>query len=182
MVRSFVAVRIPSNPSLAEAISELAAMGREIKAVDPTGTHITLKFLGDVEEDRLPRIVEAVRAAAAGHAPIDLELDGVGCFPDERRPTVVWAGSRGGERLGEIVAALETKLEALGFLRERRSFVAHLTLARVKGRPPGELPGFLARHRSTNFGTARLDAVHLFKSELLPGGPRYTVLESAELR
>jgi 2'-5' RNA ligase len=181
MVRSFVAVKIPPNPSLAEAISELRAMGRGLRAVDSESTHITLKFLGEVEESGLPSIVEAIRSAASGNAPVEMELEGVGCFPDEGRPAVVWAGSKGGERLGRIVEALEGTLEGIGFPRERRRFVAHLTLGRVKGQAPRELPGFLARHRSTRFGKARIEAIHLFKSELLPGGPRYTVIDSVGL-
>ncbi|MBI4393038.1 MAG: RNA 2',3'-cyclic phosphodiesterase [Euryarchaeota archaeon] len=181
MVRAFIAVKVPSNPSLVEAVSELARMGRGVKAVDAANLHITLKFLGDVADSKIQDVVQVIRAAGALAKATELGLVGVGCFPDERRPKVVWAGSRGGEALADAAARLEDGLAGLGFERERRRFVVHLTLARVRDDPPKDLQSFLERHRSMDFGKARISSIDLFRSDLLPSGPRYTVLESVGL-
>jgi len=180
-IRAFVAVRIPPPAALRPVLAELAAMGRPLKAVRPDDLHVTLKFLGDTDPRSIPDVARSVAEAAGAPAPFEIELAGLGVFPNPARPTVVWAGIRRAEPLVELACELETRLEPLGFAPERRAFVPHLTLARVKSRPPAELGALLERHRETVFGAAMIDAVLLLQSELRPEGPHYTALATSEL-
>jgi RNA 2',3'-cyclic 3'-phosphodiesterase len=102
-------------------------------------------------------------------------------FPHAERPNVVWAGLRGADTLASLAAELEAGLEPHGFPRENRPFVPHLTLARVKARPPESLRELLSRHAKTAFGQAKIDHVEFIRSEPGPEGSRYTVLAAAPL-
>jgi 2'-5' RNA ligase len=165
LIRCFIAIKIPGFDPLRRVLKELAQMGRALKAVEPDNLHVTLKFLGDTDLDLIGEIGSLVEQTAR------LE-----------RPSVVWAGLEGAETLTAIAADLETGLEELGFARENRPFVPHLTLARVKARPPESLRPLLSRHAKTEFGTATIDQVELIRSELRPEGAKYTVLASAPLQ
>ena len=143
--------------------------------------HITLKFLGDVEEGFIPQLEEAAREALA-QSPIDGEvhwtLDRLGAFPSPDRPRVVWVGStREPRELAELAARLEEALEPLGFSPEGRGFVAHITLGRVKERPPSanvlELARALQDYPAFDL-EARVTGLTLMRSNLTPQGAVYT--------
>ncbi len=183
-VRTFVAVRVPAMPPLLEALGRLRQMGRAVKAVAPENLHFTLRFLGELDHEQLAAIGRAVRASVAGLDAFEMTLHGVGCFPNERRPAVVWAGvadETGGERLGKIAGRLSDELELIGYGREERAFSAHLTLARIKARPPAALGTFLKAHREAAFGPIAVKQVEVMTSKLLPTGPQYSVVGVGEL-
>lgn len=149
----------------------------------PQNYHITLKFLGEVEEPLILPLGEAASRIAAAAPPFELSFDRFGAFPSISRPRVLfYAADRGAEGLSGLALRLEEELEPLGFERERRGFRAHLTLARVKSRPqPGvrsilesipDLPGSALQ---------RVDRFVLMKSTLLRSGARYDELESFAL-
>ena len=156
-------------------------MGRALKAVDPDNLHVTLKFLGNTDVNLVPDVCSLLEQAARAHGPCVLTVSGLGVFPHAQRPNVVWAGLEGAQTLVALAADLETGLERHGFARENRPFVPHLTLARVKAKPPESLRDLLSRHAKTQFGTATIDRVELIRSELGPEGSRYTVLAAASL-
>jgi 2'-5' RNA ligase len=180
-VRAFIAVKVEAPRSLRAVISALGEMGGPVKAVDSDILHVTLKFLGDTDPRQLGDVGQAVQAAAAGRSAFQLRIAGLGAFPTPARPSVVWAGLEEAEPLVEIATDLETSLEALGFACESRPFHPHLTLARVRSRPPGELGALLRDQATRNFGSAKIDTVELMQSDLGPGGPRYTALARAKL-
>jgi len=179
-IRSFIAIKIPGLDPLRRVLKDLSEMGRALKAVDPNNLHVTLKFLGETDVDLVPEILKLVVEEATALAPCELTIAGLGVFPHAQRPSVVWAGLEGAETLSALAADLEAGLELLGFAKESRPFVPHLTLARVKAKPPESLGGLLSRHAKTPFGTARIEQVELIRSELGPDGSRYTVLGSAK--
>jgi 2'-5' RNA ligase len=178
-IRCFLALKIPADTALRRVLKELAAMGRALRAVEPEGLHITLKFIAAAEPESISEIAAIATAAAAKHAQTQLDLTGLGAFPHAERPTVIWAGlaGPGAQTLCTLAGELEEALEPIGFEKENRPFQPHLTLARVKFQPPQELRALLARHANTVFGTTAVDAIELFRSEPGPEGPRYTVLE-----
>jgi 2'-5' RNA ligase len=94
--------------------------------------HLTLKFLGDVEEDELPEVVAAVARASSGVATFDFETSSLGAFPSPRRPRVLWLGVKPSDELFGLHAALEDELAELGVQRERRRFHPHITLGRMR--------------------------------------------------
>lgn len=181
MLRTFVAVKIPATPSLVDVIRELGRMGSSLKPVAADNLHLTLKFLGDTPESQIAEIGEVVSRVATQAASFDIRLVGLGAFPNAQRPDVIWAGIESNETLRTLAAALESNLEPLGFRRESREFHPHLTLARVKAKPPPSLFQLLADHPATDFGTVHIASVEFLQSELQRGGPKYTVVASAKL-
>jgi 2'-5' RNA ligase len=180
-IRSFIAIKIPGLDPLRRVLKDLSAMGRALKAVDPDNLHVTLKFLGETEVILVPEILELLTEEAVALEPCELTIAGLGVFPHAQRPSVVWAGLEGAQTLTALAVDLEAGLELMGFPRESRPFVPHLTLARVKAKPPESLGALLSRHAKTQFGAATIEQVELIRSELGPEGSRYTVLGTATL-
>lgn len=180
-IRCFIAIKIPRLDPLRRVLKELAAMGRALKTVDPDNLHVTLKFLGNTDLNLVPDVRALLERAAEARGSCVLTVTGLGAFPHAQRPNVVWAGLEGAQTLAALAADLETGLERHGFARESRPFVPHLTLARVKARPPEILQDLLSRHAKTRFGTATIDHVELIRSEPGPDGSRYTLLATSPL-
>ncbi len=184
-IRSFIAVKLP--PESAERIraaqERLRAADADVKWVDAASFHITLKFLGGVQQDRLSALWRSVTAALEGSRPIALHLRGIGAFPNPGRARVVWAGAtEGAEELAELAARVEEACEKHGFERERRPFRAHLTLGRVRRpRPNAELAAAIAEQAEVDLGEAHMDRVLLMKSELTRAGAIYHILEQIPL-
>lgn len=161
----------------------LKATGADVGWVRPENLHLTLKFLGQVEEDRLDAIGKAVAQAAAGCGPVHLVFQCLGAFPRPREARVVWMGlSHGAETLAALQARIEAGLESLGFAREARPFTAHLTLGRVRGPAHREqLARALTGATAEALGEMVLDRIELMKSDLSASGARYSILQSFPL-
>jgi 2'-5' RNA ligase len=170
---------------LAEVIQRLAVQAPTgVRWVDPAGIHLTLKFLGNVVPGLAGRIIEVMDRQAA--SPFSIHLSGLGMFPNERRPRVLWAGVQGAlDPLQRLQEQIEEGVSRLGFPRERRPFSPHLTLGRV--REPvssGALKRISAAVTSTSLEPTEpwtVDSVHLMRSVLTPGGARYSTLASVPL-
>ena len=184
-VRAFVAVNLDQDlkDALAKVQERLKATRADVGWVRPESLHLTLKFLGQVEESRLGAVAEAIAAAATGYGSFRLVLGGVGAFPQPRAARVVWIGvQQGAEALVTLQARVEAGLEALGFAREERPFAAHLTLGRVRGPARREqLAVALTSIPAEPLGEMLLHRIDLMKSELGPGGARYTALQTFPL-
>ncbi|MBZ0167973.1 2',5' RNA ligase family [Candidatus Methylomirabilis lanthanidiphila] len=184
-VRTFVAANL--NPDLQAALARVQDRLKTTRAdvgwVRPENLHLTLKFLAQVEADRIGAIGEAVAAAATGCDPIRLVFQGLGAFPRPREARVVWIGlSHGTEALAALQARIEAGLELLGFAREARPFTAHLTLGRVRGPAHREqLARAIAEAPAETLGEMVLDRIELMKSNLNTGGARYSILQSFPL-
>ncbi|HET6324338.1 MAG TPA: RNA 2',3'-cyclic phosphodiesterase [Planctomycetaceae bacterium] len=182
-IRCFLAVKITAEPALRRVVRDLSEMGRALKAVELENLHVTLKFVASADLNLIPQITAIAATAASHQTQSHLTLTGLGVFPHAQRPSVVWTGCEGpgAKTLSALAKDLETALEPLGFEREDRPFVPHLTLARVKAKPPEALYELLARHAKTNFGTAAINEIELIRSELGSDGPRYAALGSFPL-
>ena len=183
MPRAFIAIDINEEvrQKLVDAQKRLTATGAQLKLVEPPNIHITMKFLGEVPEDRISAIVEALRKSAEGVMRFDIDVRGIGVFPNPRYVRVVWAGV--GDGRDEIIALqrnLDRELQPLGF-RPERDFVPHLTIARVKTVEQKErLIAFLKEMTDVEFGVTRAQAVELKQSKLTPKGPIYSTLARTE--
>ena len=175
-MRLFLALELPE--SLRRAV---AAVQEELRVacpgwrwVRPEGLHLTLRFLGEVAEARLPELEERWRRAAAAASPAEIEVGGLGTFPPGGRLRVLWIGlsERTGGHLAALAASLEAEARAAGFEPEPRPFAPHLTLARAagEGRPAtsGAEVGALGRFHGRE--------VTLFRSVPGRGGAVYTAL------
>jgi 2'-5' RNA ligase len=172
-----------AREALAIEVGRLRSAGREVAWVGAANLHITLKFLGGVDETRLPAVTDAVARAATARPPFDLAVHGLGAFPTLMRPRVVWAGvTEGASAVSELAAAVERELAPLGFVAEDRPFTAHVTLGRI--RTPRRNPGLEEAIRAgaaLEFGQVRVERLSLMRSDLSPRGARYTELHGARL-
>lgn len=173
--------KLDADASLCNVISDLRSFGRGVKVVSTDSMHVTLKFIGDVEQELVPQISAVLHDVAATESAFDMPVIGLGAFPDTKRPSVIWAGLTNTEACARMKTSLEDRLAQFGIAPEERAFRPHLTLARVKARPPQELFQMLADGPSTRFGREHVRAIELVKSELKPSGPKYTTLMSAPL-
>jgi 2'-5' RNA ligase len=162
----------------------LARAGTEVKWVEEDNLHLTLLFLGEVEDRTIPALCRAVADCCAEQAPFTLGIESVGCFPNPRRPRIVWAGVGAGS--AELIAlhdALEPPLLDLGcYRREERKYTPHVTLGRVQGDGNTDvLAAALTKQAKWRGGETEVRELHVFSSELRPQGPVYTVLSRAKL-
>jgi len=164
-------------------MERLRSTRADVGWVRPENLHLTLKFLGQVEQTRLLAIAEVIGSVARSSVPFRLVLGGLGAFPSPRAARVIWVGvPEGAGSLAGLQARLEAELEPLGFAREERAFTAHLTLGRVRG--PGhreQLAAALISMPAELLGEMVLDRIELMKSDLRPGGARYSILHSLPL-
>ncbi|MHC1700434.1 MAG: RNA 2',3'-cyclic phosphodiesterase [Humidesulfovibrio sp.] len=180
-VRCFVGLPLPESwqAGLARVTQTLSAeLSSRIGWTRPGNWHVTLKFLGDVDEERLPDVVQAL--AGVGFAPFVLAVGRAGFFPPLGRgaPRVLWAGlAQGGPESLRLAAEVQRPLSALGFAPESRPFAAHLTLGRVKAAAPGDDWALVERVVAGEpWPVAGIDRFVLWRSLLGPGGPRYSRL------
>ena len=165
---------------LAIEIGRLRGVAGDVAWVAEANLHVTLKFLGQIDDARVEPIAEAIRAVAARTPPFDLEVRGLGAFPTPGRPRVVWVGLEPAAPLAALAAEVDRMLGALGVARETRPFAAHVTLGRVReNRRNPALAGALAR--SADCGRLPVARLSLMRSQLHPRGARYTELTSVLL-
>ncbi len=181
-IRTFVAVKIPVTAALRPVLRLLATKNWPVTAVSPDNLHVTLKFLGDAPIESRDAIQDQIAKSVTGKPPFDLRVVGLSAFPKVDRPSVVWAGLNDAEPLVSLAHRLEEALELLGFAREPRPFHPHLTLARVKGRPPRELFELLRQHVDTDFGTVEIASLEFLRSDRERDGARHSTLLSCELK
>ncbi len=175
-MRLFVAIDLPEDVrrALTVTVDELRRTVRGPSWARVEGLHLTLKFIGEVEEDRVGAVLRALQSVRAP-APFDLRYAGTGFFPDAKAPRVFWAGMETPPELAALAAAVESCLEPLGIPRERRAFHPHLTLARLKSHDPVDaLRTAAAGLAVAEFGTGRVEEFHLYQSVLKPAGAEYT--------
>ena len=181
MTRTFLALELPDavKAVLRRRIERLAHALPEVRFVDVAGLHLTLAFLGELDDERLAAATGAAEEAAKSHAPFTLRLASLGTFGSARSPCVIWVGLAGEvARLRALQATVADALEARGFAREARPFAPHLTLARIKRPLSDNALTALTRAQSepspdTNW---RADALSVMKSELARPAARYTAL------
>ncbi|MCZ7358388.1 MAG: RNA 2',3'-cyclic phosphodiesterase [Candidatus Methanoperedens sp.] len=178
MTRTFIAVELPERliPDIEKIESILKAPS--IKLVEPKLVHITLKFLGDISEDRVEPIVSAL--SGINCEPFEARIKGIGVFPKPSYIKVIWLGTEGNFDL--LHKEVERVLFPFKFEKDR-NFSAHATLARVKF--PGEKSEILEKIKKlgeVDLGTMKVDSLSLKKSTLTPKGPIYETLREIRLK
>ncbi|MGB2698026.1 MAG: RNA 2',3'-cyclic phosphodiesterase [Candidatus Zixiibacteriota bacterium] len=183
-MRTFIAVELP--PEVKRKIEEVQAPLKKtdtyVSWVKPGNVHLTLKFLGEVEEERIEDVFSGTERALKGSKAFKLSLKDLGCFPNLRRPRVVWLGvDKGKDELSQIQREIEEELSKLKFPKEQRPFSAHLTIGRVKS--PKNIEKLISLIETTNFQTEEVvvDEVVVMRSQLHPQGAIYTPLKKIKL-
>jgi len=171
MVRAFIALELSPEiqQNLKEAQDVLRTSRAHLTFVDPAIIHITVKFLGDVDEKQLQSLIEALKGIP--FAPFHVSATTV-TVNNPRRPHTVWCSIVDAGKGNRLLLLIEDALEPLGFARETRSFTPHATIARVKS-PDPSLFTVLGSLRSRTFGNCTITGLKLKKSTLTPRGPVY---------
>lgn len=160
----------------------LKCVDADVKWVRPQSVHLTLKFLGDTPEDTIGPLAAKVAEAVASCPPVNLNIDGVGVFPNRNKPRVVWLGLGGETReLSNLHKLVECAASEFGYIPEKRAFKPHLTLGRVRSsRGKGRLMSELEKTKPRELAIEARELI-LFKSDLKPSGAVYTALHKLPL-
>jgi 2'-5' RNA ligase len=183
-MRTFIAIELPER--IKKKIEEVQAPLRKtntfVSWVKPENIHVTLKFLGEVPEDKINEIFLATEKALEGTRKFTMSLKGMGAFPDSRRPRVIWLGAGSGEKeLSFLANRVVEEMEKIGFPKEDRKFSAHFTIGRVKS--PKNIEKLMELVKSSDFQTEDIEVneVVVMKSQLHPAGAIYTPLKKIPL-
>jgi len=190
VIRAFIAVNL--SPEILSRVGEISEQmqnlcrGVPVRWVPVENMHLTLKFLGDVSVSNIELLQKILRKVGALHSACEISVGGVGAYPKIQKPRVLWIGLEAPPELYALQKAVEGETEKLGYSREDRPFSPHLTIGRVqKNASPQEIARLVdvLDAASVGFlGAARIREVHLYRSDLRPGGAIYTSLFSAPLR
>ncbi|MBN1481873.1 RNA 2',3'-cyclic phosphodiesterase [candidate division KSB1 bacterium] len=183
-IRTFICFELPDavRQSLAQLQDNLKRHGKGVRWVRPAGIHLTLKFLGDVDEKQLPDIVSVVRKASEPYAPIKIHLYGTGAFPNLHQPKVYWIGVEEAADLIKIQSDLENELAPLGFPKEKRQFSPHLTLGRVKSSDGLKAITAALEKEALPRMSFTANEIIVMQSQLAPGGAVYSALANIALK
>ena len=179
-MRCFIAVSFPEElkKGIFTIQGKFKTSGADVSWTRPEGMHLTLKFLDEVEEKRVPKIEAAINRAVSGIKPFSLNVSGMGTFPDMRRPRVVWIGFKeDGDNLVRLQKGVEDELRKIGFPSENRRLTPDITLGRVRSNKNIEkLLNLIEEEKIVELGSFEVSDVHLMMSELKPTGAVYTEL------
>jgi RNA 2',3'-cyclic 3'-phosphodiesterase len=187
--RLFIAVTVPGEVKTeiekAQAALRRALPKECVRWTKREQFHLTLKFLGNVDAQRVQPLTDAIRAACHGFAALDLSAERIGFFPDLRSPRVVWASvSDRQNQLPLLKSAIETAVRDFTVEESKERFTGHITLGRIKGlrRAEGEaLAGVASGLAARSFGAWAADRIELIRSQLSPSGAQYTTLAAIPL-
>jgi 2'-5' RNA ligase len=183
--RSFFAIELSAEiaTGVRRIQGELQERARGVRWVRPEGIHLTLKFLGEVEPDRIEAIVHKAEETIQGIGPFTVEIRGGGGFPSAKNPRVIWIGVENHSgMLKQLQARVEAGMEELGFPQERRGYTPHLTVGRLRsGKGSNTVGQALDAIRASELGTMEVREIILFRSHLKPTGAEYTRLSSFPL-
>jgi RNA 2',3'-cyclic 3'-phosphodiesterase len=189
LLRAFIAVEIPL--ALREAVCAATeplqkSIGPAVRWVLMENMHLTLKFLGDTSPANVELLSQMLHAEAELFPGFELRLQGLGAFPNPKRPRVLYIGIQAPGTLEALQRGIDSASRRLGYESEERGFSPHLTIGRVKQNVTAAEQQTIRRALEEtsidSLGTARVDSVHLYKSDLKPTGSVYTRLHSAQLK
>ena len=182
-MRTFIAIGLPEE--LKGKIRGLQAELKKQNTLEGNWTsdyHITLKFLGEIDESKIKEISEKIKNICSKRKKFELELRGLGAFPSENYARVLWIGtSAGNSEAKGLQGEINSALEKIGFAKEK-NYANHVTLIRVKSViDKGKLKGLFEKYKEISFGTFMANEIKLIKSTLSSGGPTYETVATFPL-
>ena len=184
LLRTFLAVPVPRDVSSKKNMlySTLENVDGDINWVKNAQLHLTMKFLGHTPESTINDVIDHVEKITLNMNPFDLKIEETGCFPVPTRPRILWLGLKGNlDLLKSMVESIENVLEPLGFPKDSRDILPHITLARIKypqKHTPNVDPFLKSSYDPIDFP---VDRMQFFSSELLPSGAVHTILKTFPL-
>jgi RNA 2',3'-cyclic 3'-phosphodiesterase len=190
MLRLFIAIEIPTgiqNDILQSTATLRTCLPKTlIRWVPPQNGHLTLKFLGDVSSTNLENLAATLKVEAASHESFSLSVGGFGAFPNQRKARVIWIGIEAPPALEVLQRGVEATVGRLGYAPEVRTFSPHLTIGRVNQNVTAtdlqRIRTALEATRVGKLGAVRVEAIHVYKSDLRPGGSVYTHLYALPMK
>jgi RNA 2',3'-cyclic 3'-phosphodiesterase len=185
-MRTFLAIDLGEEirDRLVTLQEQFAVEAPDVKWVEPENLHVTLLFLGEVQQREVLAVCRAAQKAIAQMPAFSIEVEGVGAFPNPRRPRTIWVGvGKGAPELVAVHDAIEAPLFEMGnYRRETRAYTPHVTLGRLRGeRTNDDLAKAIQKHQTWNAGEVTVVEVAVMTSELTSNGPIYTVMGRAKL-
>ena len=178
--RGFIAIDLTATPKILEFENTLKKIGADVKLVEPENIHITLKFLGDVEQQLIDRIDHIMNDAVYNMSPFSFTLKKTGVFPNQQYMKILWIGIENEQPIITLAKILDEQLCTLGFTKEKREFSPHLTIGRVRtAKNKEQLLRTIQTYADTLFGEFFVDSITLKKSDLTSKGPMYTTIKKA---
>lgn len=184
-IRAFIALEISDEArgEVARLEKELKISGADVKWVMPESMHLTLKFLGNIPEEKIPVLSRRLDEITSVNAPFEATLHDLGVFPKWDHPRVVWVGLfEGADRVTAIAAQVEEAMAGEGFAKEERKFSPHITIGRVRTTKNKDKLKRIAEGIAVKPVTSRISGIILFRSELSSAGSVYTPLHVAEFK
>jgi 2'-5' RNA ligase len=184
-MRTFVSIEIPDD--IKKKISELIEKAKlhltPVKWVENKNLHVTLKFVGQVEDEKIMSITDCVKESIKGTKPFTLSFAGMGLFPNAEHPSVLWVGiSKGSDKAKDLAEKIECRITKEGYRGEEKDFTAHLTIGRIKEKIDiDSLSKFVQKNGNVDLGSIKVDHVSVMKSTLRPAGPVYDEIEKITL-
>ena len=174
-MRTFVAIDLPSEVrrNIAHLIDLLRPAGDQVRWARPENLHVTLKFIGELPTESIPEATHRLSSIRTPE-PLSLQVHGVGYFPNERAPRIIWLGLKSGPELSVLASQVEEAVLPLGVAKDKRPFAPHLTVGRLK--TPGRIPAvqeILRRRDPLDFGSFAAKDFYLYESQLATGGSVY---------
>jgi len=185
-IRAFIAIEIPEETKkglkrLLETLKTLCPI-KAISWSKPETMHVTIKFLGDIEDADIEKISRTLQEAAKHATEFDITAKGIGAFPSPKSPRVVWVGIDGSGALKSLHAAIDKGLAQLAIPKNDKPFSPHLTLCRVREKAAGKGIREAIEKPDVKFEAAwKVTEITLFKSALKPDGALHTPLSTVKL-
>lgn len=180
-MRTFLAIEIPANPCLDNLQSQLLYFEDVLRIVRPENYHMTVRFFGETDDGQLKQLRDEISAVVSDVPKFELQLVGLGTFPNLSSPRVLWVGVNRTDTLIQIADEIERHARTIGFPPDKKAFKPHLTIARTKRKPPSAMAEFVKQHSESEFVSVSVEKLTLFQSELKPDGPVYEVIEEFPL-
>ena len=190
VIRTFIAVDLP--PNVLDALGQISTQlqeklpGTAVRWVNFEKMHLTLKFLGDISRENIDMVEKILQTEASKRGVMEIGVGGIGAFPKARHPRVIWVGVEAPPDLFDLRRGIEDGVARLGYNYDKYEFTPHLTLGRISrkasARDVRKVGDVLHEFQVGFIGVARIEAVHLYKSDLHPDGAKYTRLFSAKLQ
>jgi RNA 2',3'-cyclic 3'-phosphodiesterase len=185
MKRLFAAIKIHPSESFVSLMYlwKHALRNENIKWVETTNIHITLKFFGETEESRIAEIIEGLNMVATKHKPFKFYIKGAGVFGSSYDPRVIWFGIKENKELQNLSTDVLNSMEMIGWAKDRQNIIPHLTMGRIKHvDDKTKLKELVSKNREVDIQEESLNEFYLYESILKPQGPIYNILETLKLK
>jgi len=177
-IRMFISVPV-KDPSVLQPVLDAVDHIPNVRASPVSQMHMTMRFIGDIDDGKTKKVVRCIEQAVEGMDPFMITLKGSGCFPNKKRPSVLWIGAYPQDVLKGISDRIASNLKAANIQFDEKPFKSHITVGRCKG--PVDTDAFLEVYKDTEFTSFSCDEILVMRSELGPKGAKHTVLEKVGL-